>query len=304
MFSNDQFDKTLDLVRTWDTFPKSVAKKIQLHLAVAFRQLLRPLVRILLRHGFSYGDFSDVSKAVFFEVAAEDFSLTGNRSSDSRVAILTGLTRKEVARQRQLALRREMPAPGSMSRASRVLWGWHQDPDFTGPFDVPLTLAFDQRTPNFTKLVKRYSGDMPARAMLEELIRVGAVQETQEGDYEVLKRSYIPVQATEESIKRLGTVMHDLAATLEFNLDPGRVGKARFERRVISDTVPEDAMTKFQELLEVQGQRFLESFDNWLTAQQEPIDASVKLKEHGTAERRTGVGIYYFEVVSNLEDTE
>lgn len=276
-----------------------MANNIQLHLAVAFRQLLRPLVRILLRHGFSYGDFTDVSKAVFFEVAAEDFSLTGNRSSDSRVAILTGLTRKEVARQRQLAARREMPSPGSMSRASRVLWGWHQDPDFTGPFDVPLTLSFERRKPNFVQLVKRYSGDMPARAMLEELLRVGAVQQTPEGDYEVLKRSYIPEQATEESINRLGTVMHDLGATLEFNLDPGRVSKARFERRVIADSVPDEAIVEFRKLLDVQGQRFLESFDNWLTAHQsESKKQSTEDKKDSTphANKRTGVGIYYFEV--------
>ncbi len=279
-----------------------MTKNIQINLAVAFRQLLRPLVRILLRHGFSYGDFTDVSKAVFFEVAAEDFSLTGSRSSDSRVAILTGLTRKEVAKQKQLALRREMPSPGSMSRASRVLWGWHQDPDFTGPFDVPLTLSFDKRRPNFVELVKRYSGDMPARAMLEELIRVGAVQQTSEGDYEVLKRSYIPVQATEESINRLGTVMHDLAATLEFNLDPGRVGKARFERRVISDSVSDEAMTEFQELLEVQGQRFLESFDNWLTKHQQTDDLSLKLNKNKQSQRRTGVGIYYFDVKKSVEE--
>lgn len=276
-----------------------MANNIQLHLAVAFRQLLRPLVRILLRHGFSYGDFMDVAKSVFFEVASEDFSLTGNRSSDSRVAILTGLTRKEVARQRQLASKREMSSPGSMSRASRVLWGWHQDPDFTGPFDVPLTLSFDARKPNFVQLVKRYSGDMPARAMLEELLRVGAVQQTPEGDYEVLKRSYIPEQATEESITRLGTVMHDLAATLEFNLDPTRTSKARFERRVIADSVPDEAIAEFRELLDIQGQRFLESFDNWLTEHQEESSKSLKEGEHQKAnktKKRNGVGIYYFEV--------
>lgn len=268
-----------------------MANNIQLHLAVAFRQLLRPLVRILLRHGFSYGDFTEVSKSVFFEVASKDFSLTGNRSSDSRVAILTGLTRKEVAKQRQLAERREMPEPGSMSRASRVLWGWHQDPDFTGPFDVPLTLSFDARQPNFVQLVKRYSGDMPARAMLEELLRVGAVQQTSEGDYEVLKRSYIPVQATEASIKRLGAVMHDLAATLEFNLDPNRVGSARFERRVFGDLDDISRLKGFGEELESNGQRFLESVDNWLSArgieEKEIDDPDTKL--------RIGVGIYYFE---------
>lgn len=203
-----------------------------------------------------------------------------------------------------------MPEPGTMSRASKVLWGWFQDPDFTGPFDVPLTLAFDARQPNFVQLVKRYSGDMPARAMLEELLRVGAVQQTSEGDYEVLKRSYIPEQATEESIKRLGTVMHDLAATLEFNLDPGRVSKARFERRVIAESIPEQSVTEFKELLDVQGQRFLESFDNWLAARKsKPINKASDsqageqnetdqeeglVKEESTL--RTGVGIYYFEV--------
>ena len=152
-----------------------------------------------------YGDFVEIGKAGYVEVASNDFSLEeGTKSSDSRVAILTGLTRKEVARQREVLLGQKPVKTGRASRASKVLWGWHQDEDFTGPFDVPMALAFDGGPATFSELVKRYSGDMPARAMLEELLRVGAVRKTEEGELQVLTSAYIPEQISTENVGRLG----------------------------------------------------------------------------------------------------
>jgi hypothetical protein len=70
---------------------------LRLGLLSAYRKLMQPLVRILVRKGVSFAELSEVLKSVFVEVADRDFVIPGRRTSQSRVAILTGLTRKEVS---------------------------------------------------------------------------------------------------------------------------------------------------------------------------------------------------------------
>ena len=64
----------------------------------ALEQLLRPLCRLLLRHSVSFNAFADMAKRVYVDVALKDFSLPGKKPTESRVAVLSGLTRKEVHR--------------------------------------------------------------------------------------------------------------------------------------------------------------------------------------------------------------
>jgi hypothetical protein len=64
----------------------------------AYRRLLRPLVRILIRNGIAFGEFADIAKEVYVDVAATDFQVPHKKMSQSRISILTGLTRKDVSR--------------------------------------------------------------------------------------------------------------------------------------------------------------------------------------------------------------
>ena len=66
-------------------------------LLAAYRHLLTPLVRILLRNGISYLEFAEVTREVFVNVAGRDFTLPKRKISLSRIAIMTGLSRKEAA---------------------------------------------------------------------------------------------------------------------------------------------------------------------------------------------------------------
>ena len=62
------------------------------------------LVRTLLRNGMSYGEFDQVARKCFVDVAYRDLAPAGKKQTVSNVAILTGLNRKEVKKLSELDL--------------------------------------------------------------------------------------------------------------------------------------------------------------------------------------------------------
>ena len=259
-------------------------------LLAAYRHLLTPLVRILLRNGISYLEFAEVTREVFVNVAGRDFTLPKRKISLSRIAIMTGLSRKEVARLAKEGGNRRGLASSIFNRVRRVLQGWYTDSDFTGPYGVPLDLKFDDlgRKISFTEFVRRYSGDMPARAMLDELIRVGACRiESESGLIRVLNRSYIPEKLDTESIRHFGSQTRCFIDTLDFNMRKSAPGRGRFERIVFANEgLSPDDVERFDNFLRERGHQMLVELDDWLAARQKP--------QKGETTIHTGVGIYHY----------
>ena len=258
----------------------------------AFRVLLNPLVRILLRQGISYAEFSEVAKAVYVEVALKDFKVPGRRTTRTRIAVITGLTRKEVKRVIDEAFNERYEPKTKYSRLGRVLVGWHTDTDFTGPYGMPLELQYETNfagEPTFSELVKRHSGDMSPRSILDELIRVGAVRETDAGWFRVLRREYIPEALGEHNFERTGVVVRNFVNTVDFNMMKAAPGKGRFERLVMADDgIRLQDLPKFDNYLRDRCQSLLEELDNWLTGLPKPDP------DNGDEIVHTGIGIYHY----------
>ena len=64
-------------------------------------KLLQPLARLFLHFGISYREYCELSKTAFVAVAAEDFGVHGRPTNASRIAAMTGLTRKDIGRIRR-----------------------------------------------------------------------------------------------------------------------------------------------------------------------------------------------------------
>ena len=258
-------------------------------LLAAYRRLLRPLVRILLRNGVAYNEFSDVAKAVYVDVASQEFQVPHRKMSQARVAILTGLTRKEVARFFGDKAQKGEALNSNLNRVTRVLTGWHTDSDFTGPYGLPLELLFESRKGrDFMGLVRRYSGDMAARAMLDELLRINAVQETESGWYKVLTRTYLPDVDAPDSLDRLAQVVQNFVGTIDNNIFEKNPKNRNFERHVSSDEGirPQD-LPRFRIFIKERAQLLLEEIDNWLSQLELPAP-----NDKDTV--HTGVGIYHY----------
>lgn len=259
----------------------------------AIAHLLRPLFRVLLRHQVSFGAFEEMAKRVYVDVAARDFGIEGKKSSISRVSILSGLTRKEVQRLMHEPAEVAADASERYNRASRVMTGWVRDTDFQNEKGEPRALSADGER-SFATLVKRYSGDMPARAVLDELKRVGAVHQYEDGRLETLTRAYVPQNSAIDKIDILGVDVADLISTIDHNLEHGDAAPM-FQRKVMYDSIPVGALPEFRKLSAAQAQALLEKFDRWLAARDiEHVDAHAT-SSPATARARVGVGIYYFE---------
>lgn len=268
--------------------------KIEHKLQAAVVRLLKPLVRILLRNGIPFGVFEELARWTYVDVAFQESSLPGRKLTDSRVSIVTGLSRKEVSRLKNIAAPEDHEAASRFNRAARVIGGWTRDPRFLDMNGQPANLSLQAGESSFDELVRSYGGDVPTRAVFDELLRVGAIAPTDDGSINLVQRAYVPHSGLSEKIEILGTDVSDLINTIDHNIESDS-GPKWFQRKVAYDNVPEEAAATFQVESAEQAQKLLEEFDRFLAAQ----DRDLNPQKGGTGRKRIGVGVYYFE--QNME---
>jgi hypothetical protein len=261
-------------------------------LNLAVRRMLRPLFRLLLRHGMSFTAFEELAKRVYVDVALREFGIPGKKPSISRTSILSGLTRKDVQRLVNEAPDAAADAGGERhNRAARVLGGWTRNPEFLDADGRPRVLPLQDAEPSFASLVRRHSGDMPVRAVLDELLRVGAVRRHEDGRIELVARVFLPRRSEVDKIDLLGSDVADLVTTIDHNIQHGDTDP-RFQRKVMYRNVPLDALPAFRELSGREAMALLVQLDRWLAPR---ADDGERRAAQGVPVTRVGLGIYYFE---------
>lgn len=267
------------------------------HLQKALYRILRPLARLLLRNGITYAEFSDLVKRAYVDSAMTDFREGTRKQTDSRAAVLTGLTRKEVKRQRELLAgeRPDARVTRHISRASRVVSGWVQDEHFHDASGEPAALPFDGER-SFAGLVRRYSGDMTPRAVLDELQRVGVVApQTQAGTLYLKQRAYVPAGDDEEMLHIFGEDVSDLVTTIDHNLMSRENGHPPLYQRTLTyNNVPPEVIERWRAYAAGQSQALLEKLDEWLGPYDRDSSGS-QAPADGQETVRTGVSVFYFE---------
>jgi len=255
----------------------------------ALGQALEPVVLLLLRSGISWKDFADVGKEKFVTVATESFGIRGRPTNIARVAILSGLDRREVAKLRRAAREPGAAPQGYMSKPAQLLQAWHHDARYLDSSGNPKELGIEGAgEASFAELVQRYAPGIPLVAMIKELRAAGAIADVTGNRLRVLKRHYIPRELNEDLIRLWGSVLRDLATTFEHNVSRDESEPSRFERRAISLRVDAKALPQFRQMLEREGQAFLERIDEWLAAHE--VGSSADESRPGI---RLGVGVYH-----------
>lgn len=291
----------------------SAGYTVNLRLLAAFRFLLVPLVRILLRNGISFNEISEVMKGAYARVAAVDFAVPGRPMSYSRLSITTGIARKDFDRVLGEEDRLRRALESNAGRIANVLQGWHNDPEYMGPYGFPRDLAFAREVgggPSFEDLVARYASDVHAQLMLEELMRVGAATIAEEsGMIRVLKRTFIPEQMAPELIEVFARGVRRFVETIDHNLGEEDASKRRFERWVFPDYgIREEDWVPFNDMVRDRLQEVIEDLETQFVLFRRPragVDRTLSV----------GVGLYLYkddladdkkfqEMLSSLLDDE
>lgn len=258
-------------------------------LLYAFRRVLRPLIRILVRSGVRYDEFLELIRGVYVETAVRDGLGDTRKPSRAKVSIWTGVPRRDV--DHFIDNDGALPAaPRSLSNTlSEILNKWHTDPQFVGPYGIPLELeVHGQKSRSFKELVGMVDPQVDSHEVLEELIRLRTVVWSGDTHVRTVSRATIPVEEMSPAqIEFFGNALTRLANTLQFNLDRQNAEK-RLERSVFSDRgLPSSVIPVFEKHVRERVTELLIDLDNWLspyTAKSQP-DAPLE---------RVGLAVFQF----------
>lgn len=264
-----------------------MATDAQRPILLACRIWLRPVARWLLRSGVTFKEFAELARHVFVTTATEEFGIRGRPTNVSRVALLTGLTRREVRKERLVEAVPTERGEEALNHASRVLSGWHLDAEFLDPNGRPRDLPAEGAAASFAALLKRYAGDIPTTALVKELLKSKSIAQLEDGSYRALRRYYMPRPMDSRSVERSGNVLADLVATVEHNLSREAAEPSRFEGRAQSRHVDPRHLPAFRAFLEREGQGLLERVDDWLATHEVAAGADADVPRI-----RLGVGVY------------
>lgn len=264
---------------------------IQRQILGAFLIVLKPIARILLRFGIGFREFSEIAKTAFVDVASSDFGLRGRPTNISRVAVMTGLTRKEVRRLRDKIADGEHTVVVKPTPMWDILHYWHADSEFLDSTGKPATLSFSGEYGSFSNLVRRFGGDIPPGAMRTELKRVGAVEEGEDGKLTVLKRTFRPEGDHESLVASLVHGVYPLLTTVGHNTDPNRVGSTWAQRIAFTQSVSKSDVPRLKRISADRIESFAESIDDLFMAYETLNDKEAKDDEKVTL----AVGMFYFE---------
>jgi hypothetical protein len=282
--------------------------EVKQELESCLRIILKPFVRILLKIGLGYKHFAQISKEVFVDVASAEFGVNGKQANISRVAFVTGISRRELTHLRSSMPERLLNDRGSeplwsghLNPASEILHYWYTDPEFSSNL-VPNPLSFSDGVISFSTLVKRYAPDLPPTAVKAELMRSGAMVELRDGELMPLRMYHMPLSMDLTFARSTAFSLANLLQTIAHNAELGsEVGDeiSRLERYVWTYGVSEDDVKEFKRLASKEATDLLRRLDEWLGEREQKkrrqgfgLDA---VDEPTRKPVGCGLGIYYFE---------
>jgi hypothetical protein len=265
-------------------------EKLKQQVLNAFLLVLRPVVKILLRYGISFSEFAETAKIAFVDVSTSDFGIRGRPTNISRVAVMTGLTRKEVRRIRTRIEKGDKTLSVKSTPIAEIIHRWHAERDFLDDGGRPAPLPFSGSERSFSELVRRFGGDVPPGAMRTELKRVGSIVEDDNGDLNIVRRSILPSDQTENLVTSLVHSAYPLLSTIFANTATDREPAGLAQFAAYSTNIRKDDLKRLRRISYDRLSDTAESFDDIFIAYE-------TLHESGNNNKETivSVGLYYFE---------
>lgn len=256
-------------------------------LLAAIRRIFRPLVRLLISRSIPFPTASAVLRAIYVDVAVDEFPVAGKPQTDSRVTLLTGVHRKDVKRLRSERHDTSRP-PRAVSFGTQLIARWLGDPAYQDAAGVPVPLPRLSATdgPSFDGLVRSLSSDIRSRVVLDEWLRLGLVHLDDDDRVCLDVQGFIPASGTDEMAYFFGRNVHDHLAAAVHNMLGG--SPPLLERSVSYNHLSPAAVAELTAVARTQGSALLRELNARAHALQQR-DAG-----RADATHRFTTGVYVF----------
>jgi len=262
--------------------------------ADALRRILGPVVRLLIARSVPFPVAAEVLRALYVEVASDEFAVDGRRQTDSRVNLLTGVHRKDVKR-----LRQARGAPAVLSRkaslTSLLIARWTTLDEYRDEDGRPQPLPRSaQQHASFESLVRSVSTDIRPRVVLDEWQRLGIAEVDEDDRVHLRVEAFVPPKGSDEILHYLGRNVRDhLAAAVHNVLDDG---DKFFERSAAYDQLSPESVAELKAMAGERGMDALRALSRRAMALQRR-DGS-----NDGATQRMSFGAYFFSEDESVED--
>ncbi|WP_421725788.1 DUF6502 family protein [Bauldia sp.] len=206
--------------------------------------LLRPLVRALIAQGVTALALYRMIKRIYVDVAEEELAKAGQRPTDSRISVLTGVHRRDIRAFRDESSEDAAATRQKVTMIASVLGRWLADPKMvdTDGQPRPLPRTSDDGV-DFDSLVRSVSRDIRPRTVLDELDRQGLVSTDPEtGLIRLQADAFLGPADLDQRIHFFAENVGDHIAAAVENLladEPPFMERAVFYNRLTPDSVDE-----------------------------------------------------------------
>lgn len=204
----------------------------------ALRRLLHPLATLAVARGLPFQAVDALMRQAFVEAASAAHPGLLPHRRVSRIATVTGLNRREVAR-----LTREpdaAAAPAARSTVDELMAHWLTDRRYRRADGRPRVLPRTGRAPSFESLARAVTRDVHPRSLLDELCRLRLATLDEATDTVTLSRHAVPLGDPRRMLGLLGANVGDhLRAAVE---NVQGAGDAHFEQALWADGASDETL--------------------------------------------------------------
>lgn len=190
-------------------------------LVKALRQVMRPLVRLMVSHGITLPYLTEMLKSILVEVVDKDFRIDAKPATDSRISLLSGVHRKDVNRIRRDKSDPQEKIPPSVSLGAQLVAQWLGNALYADVMGQPKRLPryiSEGGAVSFEALVSGVNSDIRSRVVLDEWLRLGVVHIDGERLVCLNTQAFVPAKGFDEKAFYFGHNLHDHAAAATHNL--------------------------------------------------------------------------------------
>lgn len=244
--------------------------------------LMRPIARFCVRNGVTIQQLIDAGKIALVEAARESLEVATKKTNVSRIAVMTGIHRRDVLR----LTAQEVDSGEPVSLINRIVGLWEQHPEFVGPDGKPRVLTCEGEFNEFRKLARQVSQDLNHGTLIFELERIGVAKRTTKG-LRLVNAALSIRRDDAQAYQLLAMDVDDLLNAVQDNVSTQN-DIPHLHARTEYDNVPVEHIPEVRNWILNEGGKFHERLRNFIAR----FDRDANPKVSGTGRARVMVGTF------------